>query len=106
MINNDHFYKSEMLILSILQNKDYTVDELSEMFGSIDIFQIKTGSLLTSLFFFIESHLVTQYEKENHFYYHIESAGLVRLDTLKRRYIETKEAIEDILKYEKTIIPK
>ena len=34
-------------------------------------------------------------------YYHIEKSGLVRLDTLKRQYQQTTEAIEVILNHEK-----
>ena len=100
MIYNDHFYKSEMLILSLLQNKDYTVDGLLHVFASDESIQINAGALLTSLFFFIESHLISQYEKDNDIYYHMEPAGMTRLNTLKRRYEQTKNAIEGVLKHD------
>ncbi|WP_028042049.1 hypothetical protein [Candidatus Stoquefichus massiliensis] len=97
MINNDHFYKSEMLILSQLKKQDATIDDLYLTFQSVNLNQLNNGSLLTSIFFFLESHLISQYSHNNTIYYHIESAGLVRLDTLKRRYHEIQNTIEELL---------
>lgn len=97
MINNDRFYKSEMLILSQLKKQDATIDDLRLTFQSVHFNQLNNGSLLTSIFFFLESHLISQYSQNNTIYYHIESAGLVRLDTLKRRYHELQNTIEELL---------
>ena len=97
MINNDRFYKSEMLILSQLKKQDATVDELCLTFQSSHLCHLNNGPLLTSLFFFLESHLISQYSHNNTIYYHIESAGLVRLETLKRQYHETQKTIKELL---------
>ena len=96
MIHNDRFFKLEMLILAILNQRDCTSEELTSFLHFQNTLSIKEGVVLTSLFFFLESHLITQYKRDNHTYYHIESAGTVRLDTLKRRYLELKEVIKDI----------
>ena len=70
MINNDRFYKSEMLILSQLKKQDATVDELCLTFQSSHLCHLNNGPLLTSLFFFLESHLISQYSHNNTIYYH------------------------------------
>lgn len=97
MINNDRFYKSEMLILSQLKKHDATIDDLYNAFQSAHLNHLYNGSLLTSLFFFLESHLISQYSHNNTIYYHIESAGLVRLETLKRSYYKTQNTIKELL---------
>ena len=100
MIHNDRFFKLEMLILAILNQRDCTSEELTSFLNSQNTLSIKEGVVLTSLFFFLESHLISQLKKDNYTYYHIESAGTVRLDTLKRRYLELKDIIKDILNNE------
>ena len=106
MIHNDRFFKLEMLILAILNQRDCTSEELTSFLHFQNTLSIKEGVVLTSLFFFLESHLITQYKRDNHTYYNIESAGTVRLDTLKRRYLELKEVIKDILNNENIKISK
>ena len=87
MIHNDRFFKLEMLILAILNQRDCTSEELTSFLHFQNTLSIKEGVVLTSLFFFLESHLITQYKRDNHTYYHIESAGTVRLDWRNMSYI-------------------
>ena len=101
MIVNDRFFKFEMLILAILSQHDASSEELLASLQSQNILNIKEGQLLTSLYFFLESHLISKYDMYDDIYYHIEKSGLVRLNTLKRQYQQTTEAIEVILNHEK-----
>ena len=72
MIHNDRFFKLEMLILAILNQRDCTSEELTSFLHFQNTLSIKEGVVLTSLFFFLESHLITQYKRDNHTYYHID----------------------------------
>ena len=62
MIHNDRFFKLEMLILAILNQRDCTSEELTSFLHFQNTLSIKEGVVLTSLFFFLESHLITQYK--------------------------------------------
>ncbi|WP_050637976.1 hypothetical protein [Candidatus Stoquefichus sp. SB1] len=97
MINNDRFYKTEMLLLSLLQQHDYSSEELTKLLYTSKVIQLKQGVVMTSLYFFLESHLISQYNKKEKVIYHIEHAGLTRLETLKKSYYDMSDAIENIL---------
>lgn len=99
MIHNDRFYKLEMLVLIILKQDDYTCDKIYSIIKkySQDIIQVKAGIILTSLYYFEESHLISHYTYANQTYYHIENAGIVRLDTLKRGYQQITDILDEFL---------
>lgn len=100
MIQQDHFFKLEMLILSLLCDDDYTSEQLLEIIHkqSKNFIHIKLGVLLTFLYFLEDAHLISSYLNQN-IYYHIETAGIVRLETLKRHYSQMQDAIIQIMNY-------
>lgn len=102
MIYKDRFYKLEMLILVLLEKRDYTHDNLVEIIHkeSQGAIYPKAGVVFSTLFYFEEALLVSSYEKQDDIYYHIEKAGLVRLQTLKRQYWQIQDAIQSILDYQ------
>lgn len=96
MIKQDQFFKKEMLILALLQHHDYSDIQLHQLINEISPQQseLKLGVLFTSLYFLKKSHLISYHDG----LYHIETAGLVRLETLKRQYSDTTTYISQILK--------
>lgn len=100
MIRQDSFFKLEMLILSLLNDTDYTSEQLLEIIHqqSDNFINIKLGVLLTSLYFLEDAHLISSYQDQS-IYYHIETPGMVRLETLKRRYFQMKDAITQVMDY-------
>jgi len=100
MIYNDRFYKLEMLILSILQSGDNSSSQIKQKIAekSHDYFQIKTGVLLASLYYMKNAQLISEYQQDDDFIFHIESAGYVRLETLQRQYTAITHHLDLILK--------
>lgn len=96
MIKQDRFFKKEMLILALLQYHDYSDIQLYHIINELSPQQseLKLGVLFTSLYFLQKSHLISYH----HDFYHIETAGLVRLETLKRQYSDATHYIAQILK--------
>lgn len=101
MIYKDRFYKLEMLILALLDRKDENLEDMKTIFQKNDMSSIKQGKLLASLFFFLQASLVSSYQKDGQTYYHIESAGRVRLETLKRQYQQVHKEIEGMIHEQK-----
>lgn len=102
MIYKDRFYKLEMLILVLLEKRDYTHDDLVKIIHKESQGAIcpKAGVIFSTLFYFEEALLVSSYEKQDDIYYHLEKAGLVRLQTLKRQYQKIQDAIQRVLDYQ------
>lgn len=100
MINNDRFYKLEMLILSILQCNDYSCFQLKNeiLKKSQNYFEIKSGVLLTSLYYMKNAQLISEYSQDDDYFFHIENAGYVRLETLQRQYTTIKQHLDCLLK--------
>lgn len=102
MIKSETFFRLDLLILSLLSKKDYTCIQMSQIIQKQmnSIIEAKIGIIYTLLFHFESAHLVSQYEKDNQTYYHIESAGKIRLDMLKRKYKGIIQGTQNILHYE------
>ncbi len=100
MIYNDRFYKIEMLILNILKHDDYSCAQIKTKISekTQQYFQIKSGLLITSLYYMKNAELISESIQDDDFVYHIESAGLVRLDTLKRQYKDISYHLDCFLK--------
>ena len=103
MNKNDCFYRLEMLLLILLSNKDYTSEDITHQLLSFfdETVKLNEGIVFTKLYFFIQSHLVSTYTKDQHIYYHIEDHGRVRLETLKRTYKQINQSIDYIMEYSK-----
>lgn len=99
MIHNDRFYKAELLILAALKDLDKTCDQIMLLIEekTQNVFHIKKGILLTSLYYFEQASLITSYLKDGQTYFHMEAPGYVRLDTLKRDYYLIRDNVELIL---------
>lgn len=97
MIANDLLYKSEMLVLSLLQKKELEFYEMSQKLSQYT-FDIKQGVLFTILYHLEQAQLITHTIHDNNHYYHIEEAGLIRLDMLKRKYQILQENINDFMR--------
>lgn len=98
MIHQDRFFKLEMLILSLLHQRNYTCEQLWHIFQNQanEVINIKQGIILASLYYLKEAHLISAIQGQVT-YYHIEKAGIIRLETLKRRYKVAQNSIETIL---------
>lgn len=101
MIYKDRFYKLEMLILIALEKHDCTINNLVHIIQkeSHGVMNIRAGVILSSLFYFEEAMLISSYERDD-IYYHLEGSGIVRLETLKRRYYQMQNAIDNVLHYQ------
>lgn len=84
-----------MLVLSLLQNKELEFYEMSQRLHSFDI---KQGILFTILYQLEQAQLISHTKQDNNVYYHIEEAGLIRLDMLKRKYQTLQENMNEFMK--------
>lgn len=99
MIHDDRFYKLELLILALLKHKDYTSCEITHLIQKLSqqTISIKEGIVFTKLYYYTDANLLSTYVKDNQTYYHINEAGLIRYDMLKRSYNDLIIAIDNIL---------
>ncbi len=108
MDNKSNFRRGsvELLVLHLLQYKDYYGYELSQTIKqySDSILDIPVGSLYPALYKLIDAGYITDYKKQVgkrlvRVYYHIEKLGLERLEILINDYNETVNAVRSILNY-------
>lgn len=109
MDNKSNFRRGsvELLILHLLQEKDYYGYELSQNIKSRSngIIDIPVGSLYPALYKLIDNGYITDYKQQAgkrlvRVYYHIKESGLERLRLLLEDYYLTNEGIQRILNYE------
>lgn len=98
-MKQDHFYKFEMLILSLLNKSDLEFFDIFKYINnsSHNYIKIKKGVLFTILYHLEIAQLISHYNKNNQDFYHIEEPGQVRYDMLKRDYQNLNTAIESIM---------
>lgn len=103
MFKNNQFNKLELLLLSLLSQKDLECFEICDLIHtqSKESFHPKNAILFTTLYHFENSQLLSSYEKDGFLYYHLESAGQVRLDMLKREYNHIISGINNVLEYKR-----
>ncbi|WP_461811801.1 PadR family transcriptional regulator [Faecalimonas sp.] len=96
----------ELLILHLLQEKDYYGYELSQNIKSRSngIIDIPVGSLYPALYKLIDNGYITDYKQQAgkrliRVYYHLESEGKKRLNLLLEDYYATNTGIQSILTY-------
>lgn len=101
MIFEDRLYKLDMFILAVLSYHDANSDTLTTNINTLthQSFGIKDGIVFSHLHFLESSLLISRYESNENYCYHIEAAGLVRLDMLKRQYYQTVREIDNLLSY-------
>lgn len=108
MDNKSNFRRGsvELLILHLLQEKDYYGYELSQNIRnrSEGIIDIPVGSLYPALYKLIDSGYISDYKKQVgrrlvRVYYHIEASGLERLELLLNDYYATNRGIQSVLNY-------
>lgn len=111
MDNKSNFRRGsvELLILYLLSYKDFYGYELSQTIKeqSNSVLNIPVGSLYPALYKLIDLGYIRDYKKQVgrrlvRVYYHIENAGLNRLNILIEDYTETMNAVQQVLNY----IPK
>lgn len=104
MFKNNQFNRLELLLLSLLYQKDLECFEICKLINiqSKESFHPKNAILFTTLYHFENSRLLSSYESEGLLYYHLEEAGRVRLDMLKREYQHIVSGINYILDYSST----
>lgn len=99
------YFKFDMLILSILSQRDcygyeitHTIKELSD--GVIDI---KEGSLYPSLYKMLDNGYISSRDEINNrkirVYYHIEQSGIKYLEEITNEYNLWEEKIRKIINY-------
>ena len=100
MLRNNHFYKIDILILSLLSKKDLSCLEMTHYIHelSIEYINIKVGVLFTFLFHLEQAHLISSY-KDTTTMYHIEEAGRTRLEMLIREYEQMISGTKNLLNY-------
>lgn len=108
MDNKSNFRRGsvELLILYLLSHKDYYGYELSQIIKeqSGTVLNIPVGSLYPALYKLIDLGYITDYKKQVgkrliRVYYHIEKAGLDRLNNLIEDYNQTVNAVQQVLNY-------
>lgn len=99
MFKNNQFNRLELLLLSLLSQRDLECFEICDLIHtqSKENFQPKNAILFTTLYHFENSQLLSSYEKDGLLYYHLESAGQVRLDMLRRDYNHIVSGINNVL---------
>ena len=104
-----HFKKgsTEMIILKLLSVGDLYGYELSRQAASISggVMDISMGAMYPTLYKMLDNGYISEYEKkvkkrQKRIYYHIEPAGLQRLDELVATYLEVTEGIMKIINLE------
>lgn len=110
MDNKSNFKRGsvELLILHLLNEKDYYGYELSQDIKerSREVIDIPVGSLYPALYKLIDNGYISDYKQQAgkrlvRVYYHIETSGLERLQILLDDYYTTNKGIQDILNYKK-----
>lgn len=86
------FLKIELLILKLLKTKDCCDEDIFTYIQSFETIPI--GEILTALFFMQETHLIASDSQER--YYHIQEAGYVRYETLKREYQQSMKIVKEM----------
>lgn len=96
----------ELLVLHLLQEKDYYGYELSQNIKSRSngIIDIPVGSLYPALYKLIDNGYITDYKQQAgkrlvRVYYHLEPEGKERLNLLLEDYYATNAGIQNILNY-------
>lgn len=94
-----------MFILAVLSYRDASSETITNHINNLthQAFDIKDGIVFSHLHFLEKSLLISHYEYDQDNYYHIESAGLVRLDMLKRQYNKTVSEINNLLAYKEDL---
>lgn len=102
MFKNNRFYNIELLLLSLLSKSDLDCFQISHIINkhSLGYIKVKNGVLLTTLYHFENSRLISHYENNHLLYYHLEDAGKVRLEMLQREYNHLITGINHVLDYE------
>ena len=103
-----HFKKgsTEMIILKLLSVGDLYGYELSRQAASISggVMDISMGAMYPTLYKMLDKGYISEYEKkvkkrQKRIYYHIEPAGVQRLNELVTTYLEVTEGIMKILNH-------
>lgn len=99
MFKINNFNNIEFLLLSLLFKSDLECFEISDIINeySKEQIKVKDGILFTTLYYFENSCLISSYEKNDYLYYHIEEAGKIRLEMLKREYTHFLSGIQQTL---------
>lgn len=108
--NNFKSGSCEMLILHILKNYgDSYAYELSQLITELsdNVISFPEGSLYPAFYRLIEHGYISDYEEKTgkrifRVYYHIEPAGIERLNSLLEEYSQTTEKINKILEHKFT----
>ena len=96
MDNKSNFRRGsvELLVLHLLNQKDYYGYELSQTIKeqSDSVLNIPVGSIYPALYKLIDSGYISDYKKQVgrrliRVYYHIEDSGIQRLSTLDRKSV-------------------
>lgn len=95
----------EMLVLHILKTRgDCYAYEISQLLAKLSGGKLSfpEGSLYPAFYKMLDNHYISDYKKQTgrrlvKVYYHIESAGMERLDLLKSEYYVTIDSINQIL---------
>ena len=103
-----HFKKgsTEMIILKLLSVGDLYGYELSRQAASISggVMDISMGAMYPTLYKMLDKGYISEYEKkvkkrQKRIYYHIEPAGVQRLNELVATYLEVTEGIMKIINH-------
>lgn len=97
MVTNDLLYKSEMLILSLIQNQELEFEQIRTQLLQYT-FDMKQGILFTFLYHLENAQLISHRATDKHDYYQIAEAGRIRLNTLTRQYQDLQGHISDLMR--------
>lgn len=101
--NLNYLFKSDLIILSILKEKDYYGYEMTKVIAlkTNNLIVPKVGTLYPTLYELLRQHYISSYEtfigSKVRIYYHIEEPGRIYLDKIKKEYLELIESINSVV---------
>lgn len=105
MARTNTFFNMDMLILSILKNKDCYGYEIVKLIEEIShgTLNIKEGTLYPIVYRLLKSGLISStdvvYNKRIRVYYHIESQGIEYLENTVAEFKKNIQGVFDIIDY-------
>ena len=101
--NTNYFFKLDLLILSILKEKDVYAYELTKMTTELSngIIVPKQGTLYPIIYKLLEEGIITSYTElvnnKARVYYHLEDEGKVYLEKITKDYDQLVKCIDLIV---------
>lgn len=104
MANKNNLFKLEMLLLGILRKQDcygYEITKLIKKYSN-DLINIKDGTMYPILYKLLDDGFISSYDKvvsrKIRVYYHIESLGIEKFNSMVSDYDNMIKGINNIIR--------